>query len=478
LKTVPVSGGIPRTLCPAPNPVGGCWGANDTIYFVAEEGNSIRSVVADGSGERLLLDRPMPVFAPQLLPEGKGIIATGFFEGKKFNSHDYGQIVYLPLDASGEIRELDSRVILKNGYLASYLSSGHLAFMRGDSLMAVAMDHENLRIDGQPREVVSEVMAPQFSASAGGDLAYIHGKGNWKSSPEWIDREGNKEPLPIEPREFGTFDLSQDNDRLAIQVNDVGSQIFVYDLDTGRRRQLTVVGESSSPVWAPNGRELAFQWVRDGDQAIGYKEVRTSKSPSALLSGPADGYTAPFCFSNDGKELLYITQSEADRTMDIGVLSFDSEKQSRDFLATSSNEWSPALSPDGRWVAFTSDRDGQYQVYVQRYPTSDNDLWTVSDDMGEEPIWSPAGGELFYRSGSRIMVVRYESDSEFSHSKPEVALETRFVNVTGLSYDVSKDGKRFLILKPDFDDTALTEIRIVQNWVNELTHLMPSKATQ
>lgn len=163
--------------------------------------------------------------------------------------------------------------------------------------------------------------------------------------------------------------------------------------------------------------------------------------------------------------------------MDIGVLSFI-QKQPRDFVATNSNEWSPAFSPDGRWIAYTSDKDGQYQVYVRPYPRTDDAPLLVSDGMGEEPIWSPKGGELFYRSGSRIMVVRYESGEEFSCSEPKPALKTRFVNVTGLSYDVSKDGERFLVLKPAFDDTELTEIRIVQNWVDELIRKVSSTSSE
>ena len=164
----------------------------------------------------------------------------------------------------------------------------------------------------------------------------------------------------------------------------------------------------------------------------------------------------------------------------MGILSIGEKVEEQDFVAEESAEWSPAFSPDGNWIAYTTDRDGQHQIYVRPYPRMNDDFWRVSTDFGEEPIWSPAGGELFYRSGNRIMAARYESlpDSGFNSHPPTEAVKGRFHNAGGLSYDVSKDGKRFLVLQPVFDDTHLPEIRIVRNWAEEVKQALPVKLAE
>ena len=161
-------------------------------------------------------------------------------------------------------------------------------------------------------------------------------------------------------------------------------------------------------------------------------------------------------------------------SVDIGVLSMKARGEPSAFIAGDFNEWCPSFSLDRKWVAYTSDRDGQYQIYVRPYPRTDERFWKVPDDAGEEPIWSPAGGELFYRSGKRPMVVRYQSGEGFVFEFPEVAWEGRFRNVPGLSYDISRDGKRFLVLKPAFDDTGIAEIRLVENRDQEIERAVPA----
>jgi serine/threonine-protein kinase len=492
LHVVSIQGGKPTVVCgDVRNANGGCWAPNNTIYFVEEEGQKLSSVdlKTAGNTKRVLCERALPLYAPRLLPDGKGLLATSFFESKEIRGHDYATTLYIPLDGSGGVPVDDSgeimgsRPILDKGYSAAFVSSGHLVFIRGDSLWAADFDLESLTVNRQSeRMVVDGVLAPGFALSDSGDLVYLAGHDNWKCSPYWFDRlTGEETPVPIkEALEFGTFDLSSDDRRLAIQVNGVGSEIKIYDLVTKQATKLLNGEASGAPVWKPGYSTLAFQSFLDGASVIALKDVDTTKKARKLTSVP-EGYVAPFSFTPAGDKLLYIAPSPRprDATMDIRVLSTDSsldtDNQSWDYLATPFNDWSPAFSPDGKWVAYTSDRDGQYKVYIQRYPSTEEKWPPISDGLGEEPIWSPVGDELFYRSGSRIMSVKFNSVEELKHAQPQVAMETRFVNVTGLSYDVSSDGKRFLILKPEFDDTAISDILIVRNWTTELTRLMSSE---
>ena len=135
--------------------------------------------------------------------------------------------------------------------------------------------------------------------------------------------------------------------------------------------------------------------------------------------------------------------------------------------------WAPAFSPNGRCIAYTSDRDGKFQVYVRPYPEND---WVrqISSDFGEEPVWSPKGDELFFRNGDKWMVVSISTEPQFSPGVPQVLFEGPYNNVPDLSYDVALDG-RFLVLQPEFDDSNVKELHVVLNWFEELKRLVPAE---
>jgi len=479
LKTVSVRGGAPLTLCEARTASGGCWSEEGTIYFCEEEGMRISSIKATGGAKSLILKGAFLYAYPRLLPDNRGLLLNSLFGGTS-SSYDYSQILHLPLkpgrDSSGQ-DPLKPRLLYEGGYCADYVDSGHLLFMRGDSVLAVPLDLDTVEVEQvQPVVVLDGVLTKQYAVSRNGHVAYVAGRDNYKGTFTWIDREGNEELLPIPAGVFGTFDLSPENGRLAIQVSGVRDQVYIHDVATGRGQRLTERGDSRFPIWSPDGKSLVFRWYENGQGGLAWKKDVTASTPhEMLLSSKVKGNLAAYSFSADGEELLYTYPSAvADGTEDIGVLSMKTRGEPSAFIAGDFNEWCPSFSPDGKWVAYCSDRDGQYQIYVRPYPRTDERFWKVSDDIGEEPIWSPVGGELFYRSGKRLMVVRYKSEEDFVFQPPGVAWEGRFRNVFGVSYDISHDGKRFLVLKPAFDDTQLTEIRFVENWGLEIERAVPT----
>jgi len=157
---------------------------------------------------------------------------------------------------------------------------------------------------------------------------------------------------------------------------------------------------------------------------------------------------------------------------DIWLLNFENGRKSEQFLHTRFNEYHPMLSPDGRWLAYTSDESGQPEVYVRSFPTGSG-KWHISTDGGQQPLWARDGSEIYYRNSGKIMAVKIETDASFLAQKPVLLFknqsDTREMNPFGSpNYDVHPDGK-FLLIKPD-PISPLRQINITLNWFEEFRY--------
>jgi len=153
-------------------------------------------------------------------------------------------------------------------------------------------------------------------------------------------------------------------------------------------------------------------------------------------------------------------------------LSLDGEGKVEALVVTPSSEWGPSLSPDGRWLAYTSDESGDYQIYVRPYPVTEERYQVSTTPGSEEPIWSQSGDELFYRNGLRWMSVAITTQPKFSWGEPQELFRGNYINVSGFSYDVAPDG-RFLLLQGEQPLTT-TNLNVVLNWFEELKRLVPT----
>ena len=188
----------------------------------------------------------------------------------------------------------------------------------------------------------------------------------------------------------------------------------------------------------------------------------------------SDYLSVPSSFSPDG-QLLAFQDNNPETGRDIWVLRL-SDHKAQPFLRTPYEDTAPKFSPDGKWLAYSSNESGRREIYVQPYP-GPGGKWQISTDGGQEPVWNPKGGELFYRSGSKIMAVEVNAKSGFSAGRPRMLFEGPYLP-TGASfpyYDVSPDGQRFLMLKPvESQASAPTQINVVLNWFEELKQKVPT----
>ena len=181
-------------------------------------------------------------------------------------------------------------------------------------------------------------------------------------------------------------------------------------------------------------------------------------------------WIAPDIWTPDGL-ILFDAFNDPDTGSDIWFARLGAAEEPEPFARTTASEWGATMSPDGRFVAYTSDESGKYQIYVKSFPPTET-KWTISSGYGEEPHWSAAGDEIFYRRGEQWLSVPVKTDPEFEAGIPQVIFEGPYINVRGLSYDVTPDAQRFFLLKQP-DQPPATRIHVVANWFEELKRLAP-----
>jgi len=465
LKIVSLLGGEPVTICDASNPQAGSWGPDGMIYFADGLGMVLCRVSAAGGPMELLTTRTEPSMAgasgywsPQVLPGGKTLLI----------SPPVGTMLL-------SLGTMEKRILVKDSRYARYVPTGHLVYVRAGAIEAVPFSLATLQVTGPHVPLIEKVLSDSVSGTAhfafsnDGLLAYVPGGDTSKSTPVWVDRQGNVKPLAMPAQTYGTFRLSPDGKRLAIVVEELRSNVYIYDIARGLGTRLTLEGNNYYPLWTPDGERVVFSRRREADEQWDLLSAPADSSGKAELLYSGQNMLAPCSWSRDGK-LLALYSLDAD--LDIWVLPLEGPRELDLILGTEFTEVQSAFSPDGRWIAYTSDKDGRFQVCVRPYPAMDR-VWPISYDFGEEPIWSPKGDELFYRSGNKWVVASISTEPKFTVEKRQVLFEGSYLNVSGLSYDVSPDGQRFLVLQPEYDDSEVRELHVVLNWFEELKRLVP-----
>ncbi len=474
MKKVSMNGGAALTLGDTPFPRGASWGSQGTIIFAPGSIGALDQVPDSGGAPQPLtrLEKGEVTHGwPEFLPGGKAVLFAGAAGNGSWGN---AQVAVQSL-ATGGRRNLASA-----GTEPRYALSGHLIYAQGGNLMAVSFDPQRLTVTGSVVPVVEGVVqslftgGAQYSFSATGSLVYVPGGLQENlSTLVWGNRNGTEQPLVAPARAYDRPRISPDGRRVAVDITEEETQVWLYDLSRDTLTRLTFEGNVNQyPAWTPDGKRIAFRSYKEGAGNIFWQMADGSGGLERLTTSE---YThTPHSFSPDG-QLMAFQEINSTTGNDIWVLRLG-DRKAQPFLRTPFSESAPRFSPNGRWLAYISDESRRYEIYVQPYPGPGR-KWQISTEGGTEPVWNPNGRELFYRSGDKMMAVDISTQSSFTVGKPHMLFEGQYLPTTGTSpdYDVSPDGQRFLMLKAKEQvETASKQIVVVQNWFEELKQKVPT----
>ena len=470
LKKVALVGGPSVTLCEAGPPSGATWGQDDKIVFTSLGALGLMQVSAAGGEPRLLTEAVAGATHawPAFVPGGKAVL----FTIRQEESLGAYEVAVVSLD-TGE------QQTLLRGTDGAVTASGHLVFARAASLWAVPFDTDRLTVFGEPTPMVEGVQVSaggwaHYTLADDGTLIYRPAGGGLRRSLAWVDRDGAQEPINVPPRAYTYARLSPDGGLIALDSRDDESDIWIWDVERETLQRLTRdPGMNRGPVWSPDGQQIAFTAVRDGTESIHWQAADGSGAPEPLST--ETGF--PFGFTPDGRRLLFTPSLVPPG--DIGILDVDGSGQATLLLDQSFDETNAQISPDGRWLAYESDESGRVEIYVRPFPDVDSALYPVSTGGGSRPRWSSEGDELFYYvDPGTIMSVPLTSGAELVLGRPEVAVQGAYDSPlnTGTHYDVSPDGRRFLLIVEEEaleGEATPPPIVVVLNWFQELLERVP-----
>jgi serine/threonine-protein kinase len=451
LRRVSIAGGPVQVITEAPNILGATWTDSDSIIFTPDYAGGL-AIVSTSGGEARAVTTPdyesgeFGHLWPHRLPDGKSVLFD------RWSQPDEHSVVLLSLET------LEQRVVLENAGKPRYLPSGHLAFQRFGQVQAQAFDLGSLTVAGASIPPIDAYKA-FFALSDAGVLVYVPPVVDPASRRFlWVSRTGRSTLLA----EFGGLvlepQLSPDGERLLLlMLGGQGPGVYTYELATER---LELLGTGFFPIWNPDGNAVTL----GGNGLFILRADGTPSEPERLLEN--NELSSPFSWTPDGQTLVYGTGG------DIWAVSLEGDRTPHQLIATEHNELGARFSPNGNWIAYTSDASGQQEVYLQSYPDADARR-LVSIDGGSDPVWNRDGRELFYRRGDELWVVPIETEPALNVGTPRRLFAEPYAaraSHQNFDYDPSRD--RF-IMSP-VETVPPTEIRVVLNWFAELERLVPS----
>ena len=490
LKKVAAAGGPVLTLCDAVSGRGGSWSRDNVIIFSPNNsGVSIQSVPAMGGVPVDVIQTKGNQRFPVFLPDGRHFLYL--------RRDDEKGIFVSSLDGTENRRVLADVSGAIFAPSAQPDSPGNLLFVRGTALMAVPFDPVTAQVTGQVFPVADGVALATpssylpASVSVDGALLYATGGNSATQINQigWYDRSGKLLSLVSSPGAVSNPALSPDEKSVLLsRVNGNGADIWLHDLNRGTESRVTTDSSSNvTPFWSPKGDRIVFASNRTGVYNMYWKAPNSDQPEQLLLQNTLTDI--PTQWAHDGRFIVYF---ELDPTTkrDIWVLPVGAGTPDRkpvSFLQSEFDELFGQLSPDGHWMAFTSDRSGHREVYVRQFPSGDN-KWPISIAGGQAPRWKGDGKELYYQADDgEMMAVAIQKSSpgakpSFESAVPVALFDTRMVSGVSVTpsqnlantsvqfeYAVTADGKRFLINTISVAATASAQsLTVVTNWLAAL----------
>jgi serine/threonine protein kinase len=493
LKKVSVTGGPVLTLGPvAGNPLGASWGENNTIVFGTDDPRTgLWRVGADG-GDPTVVTRPDASQQesdhgfPSMLPDGRGVLFT-----ITAAQPAKAQVAWIDLEGG------QRRTLVGGGYHAEYLDrsagagrSGHLIYAAEGALHAVRFDPIRRLVVGESSVVVERVMiksngAANYTVARNGTLVYVP-EGATAPTPTttlaWVDRSGREESIEAPPRAYGPPRLAPNGEQIAVSFPDQGdSEIWILDLARSTSRRLTFSPRMDGlPMWSPDGRRIVFMSARSG--ALNWYSVAADGSGAVERVTTSPTHEWPASISPGGDRVFgFDIAPTSTRRVITATLTGPADSG---FSAAPQRVQGlfrgvfPEISPNGRYLAYQSEESGQDEIYVRPFPQVDHGRWQISTGGGTRAAWSRNGRELFYLDATNTLhaVPADTTARTFVVGKPMKVFEAKYVEPNpSRHYDVSPDGRRFLVLKPrgaDPNATPATMV-VIERWSDELRARVP-----
>ncbi|PYT58963.1 MAG: hypothetical protein DMG35_15905 [Acidobacteria bacterium] len=453
---------------------GGTWNQYNVILFspaVAGESGLFRVPAAGGSPSAVTtvdaargeMNHAWPVF----LPDGRHFLFN-------MNREDGSAIYVGDLNSPNRVRLLALEMSTLD-----YAAPGYFLYVRNRVLFAQPFDAERLALAGDPIRVVEieggGAGAAAFSVSHNGVLVFWGGAAPRSEQLTWVRRNGVRIAAIGPPGAYFHFSLSPDERRVAVTRYEPGEKglhtaIWLLDALQGAPTKFTFEWGVGMPVWSPDAGRIVFASAREGPPTLYQRPAGGQEQEESLLKG---GDNHPTDWSADGHTIVYEVL-DAKTKNDLWLLPLSGERKSVPFLRSPFNETGGRISPDGLWMAYTSDESGRDEIYVTSYPEP-RGKWRISTEGGTQAEWRRDARELFYRAPDwKLMAVPINSGTRLNAGRPRALFEIPpdarpwlQGGVDQREYAASSDGQRFLIGVPVGEESS-TPLTVVVNWTAEL----------
>ncbi len=471
LKRIHGSGGPPQDICDSIGGRGGSWSKDGVIVFTPNSNQALLRVPAAGGTPEAASKLDMVQGEnshrwPFFLPDGKH-----FLFWSRTSRAGQSPVLYI-----GELGNLQAKLLTKSETMATY-ASGHLLFLRGQTLMAQPFDPNRMELSGEPQPLAERIaingasVRAMFSTSDNGRLIYQTGEASTGWSLVWRGRDGKQmDTIPKAERYLSPM-LSPDGTRLAVVIFAGGqglSDIWIFDLARQTSTRFTFGPASHTfPVWSPDGKTIFFASNIKSPTHI-YAKAADGSGAERVILETADITESPRAVSPDGRYLVYSRRAKGEAGYHLWALPLAEGGKPFAIVQDSFDEDWPVISADGKWMAYQSNESGRREVYITAFPGG-GAKWQVSSNGGSSPKWRRDGKELFFLDAADTLTA---VDVNASSGAPRLGAPHALFQAVGIQrdfgpYDVTPGGKKFLVNSGNLKEGS-DPLTLVLNWPGEL----------